>query len=201
MLLSMIYMTPTSSDISNYPHYWGIISTPSRWSKRITPGRWWCADNEAFTKKFDEGRFFDWLAIMRHYQPTCLFVVCPDVVADPIETRRLFDFYSPKIRELGYRVAFSCQDGQENLSFPDFDALFVGGSTEWKLSTAADDCIRYAQSIGKWVHVGRVNSQRRIRHFQQINVDSVDGTSVCFAPNKNVKCLNKQLSQKPLFYI
>lgn len=197
----MIYMSPQSKDITHYPSaQWGQIATPRNWNKRITPNKLWCADNDVFNGHFSEGVFFPWLERMRAYQDRCVFVVCPDVVADPIGTRTCFEQYAPAIRALGYPVAFAAQDGQERLSWPaDFDAVFIGGSTEWKLSPQADVCIAQVRAMGKWVHVGRVNSQKRIRHFQLVGVDSVDGTGITFAPDREFVRLHKQLVQKPLF--
>ncbi|HXF62680.1 MAG TPA: hypothetical protein VNK95_13745, partial [Caldilineaceae bacterium] len=82
-----------------------------------------------------------------------------------------------------------------------YDALFIGGSTGWKLSEAADWCIRRAKERGVWVHAGRVNSLRRIRHFQLIGVDSVDGTYIRFNPREAYQRLNKQLIQPPLLQL
>ena len=36
--------------------------------------------------------------------------------------------------------------------------------------------------MGKWVHVGRVNSWRRLDLVASWDVDSVDGTNLAFAP-------------------
>lgn len=198
----MMYLTPQSyaKAKSRYPPHWGQILTPSNFA-RPTAGRRWAGDNEAFTGKFEWQRFYTWLEKFQPYQSRCLFVAVPDVVCDPHTTGELFAEYAPSIKELGYPVAFVAQDGQESLPFPEIDALFIGGSTEWKLSEAADECIRYAQRLGKWVHVGRVNSQRRIRHFQLVGVDSVDGTTLCFGPDKNFRIINSQLIQKPLLQI
>ena len=35
-----------------------------------------------------------------------------------------------------------------------------------------------AQALGKWVHVGRVNHAERWQHFEELGVDSVDGTGL-----------------------
>lgn len=133
------------------------------------------------------------------YQATCKFVVAPDSVANAIETLWRFRQWAWRIKALGYPVAFVAQDGQESLPLPpEYDALFIGGTTRWKLSPMADDLIRHAKSAGKWTHVGRVNSQRRIRHFQLVGVDSVDGTSIAFAPDKYYKRFDDQLFNRPL---
>lgn len=156
-------------------------------------------DNGVFTGKFSEDDFWKKLDDMLPHRETCLFVVAPDVVGNAIATMDSFRYWGPRIKAAGWPVAFVAQDGQELFEFPpEFDALFVGGSTEWKLSTAADECIIRAQRLGKWVHVGRVNTRRRMRHFQVMGVDSVDGTTVTFAPDKNYPIVDRQLRQEPL---
>jgi hypothetical protein len=55
--------------------------------------------------------------------------------------------------------------------------LFVGGSTAWKLSTMNDWAV-LGRERGAWVHVGRVNTARRISACQVAGVMSFDGTSV-----------------------
>jgi hypothetical protein len=57
--------------------------------------------------------------------------------------------------------------------------------SEWKLSGAAELCVREARLAGKWVHVGRVNSWRRLDLVANWNVDSVDGTYLAFGPDAN----------------
>lgn len=111
----------------------------------------------------------DWLCFMQPWRNRCVFVVAPDVVANAVATLDLFRWYAWRIQSLGFPVALVAQDGLEGLRWPPtwaYDALFVGGTTAWKLSAAADWCIRRAMQAGKWVHVGRVNSQRRIRHLR-----------------------------------
>lgn len=197
----MIYMTPHNCNlIALSPNRWGVIVTPAHGGDAIAGGYYWCGDNEIFTGHFEWTRFQAWLKKMLPNRARCLFIVVPDAVGDPHLTRARFNEYAPAIRELGYPLAFVAQDGQESLPYPDdFAALFIGGSTEWKMSAAADECIRWAKQAGKWVHVGRVNSQKRIRHFQIMGVDSVDGTGPAFAPNREARRLGKQLDQMALF--
>jgi len=63
-----------------------------------------------------------------------------------------------------------------------FDVLFMGGSTAWKLGQHAMDCIHWAKRLGVPVHVGRVNSQTRFRHFQLVGADFCAGTTAAYAP-------------------
>lgn len=64
--------------------------------------------------------------------------------------------------------------------------LFVGGSTAWKLGGAARSIIRQAKALGKHVHMGRVNSERRYRYALAIGCDSCDGTYLTFGPDINL---------------
>jgi hypothetical protein len=63
-----------------------------------------------------------------------------------------------------------------SLVWPRIDALFVGGSTQWKLGPSAEALVAEAKARGKWVHMSRVNSARRIRYAASIGCDSIDGT-------------------------
>lgn len=137
-------------------------------------GTYWACDNGAFAG-FDAPRF---LAMLDRHQdvPGCLFVTCPDVVGDHAGTMELWHEWMPRIAGAGFPVAFVLQDGATVATIPwdDMDALFVGGTTEFKL--AAAPFIAEAHRRGKWVHVGRVNSQKRLRWAMGVGADSVDGT-------------------------
>ena len=63
--------------------------------------------------------------------------------------------------------------------------VLIGGDTDWKTSSEARDVAREAQLRGKWVHVGRVNSWKRIDRVASWDVDSVDGTFLRFGPDTN----------------
>jgi hypothetical protein len=195
----MIYMTPQSSDISSKPAHWGLILSAKRWNFALDYGRPWCMDTGTFSQPFDQDAYFATLNKLLPHMKTCKFVVVPDTVANAVATLWQFRQWAWRIKALGFPVAFVAQDGQEAMALPpEYDALFIGGTTEWKMSTHADKLIRQAQSAGKWVHVGRVNSQRRIRHFQLVGVDSVDGTSIAYAPDKHYRRFDHQLFQRPL---
>jgi EAL domain-containing protein (putative c-di-GMP-specific phosphodiesterase class I) len=55
-------------------------------------------------------------------------------------------------------------------------AIFIGGTTEWKLGPQARAIILEAKRRGLWVHVGRVNSKQRIEQIYAMGVDSFDGS-------------------------
>jgi hypothetical protein len=85
----------------------------------------------------------------------------------------------------GLPVALVAQDGLEHLDvpWPWFDVLFIGGSTAWKLGPAARALTAEAKARGKRVHMGRVNSLRRLRYADAIGCDSADGTIIAWAPD------------------
>lgn len=164
-----------------------FIATPRQGNKRPSGIRW-CADNGCFSDKFDEGQWWAWLVANAGDAGTCSFAVAPDVVGDAVATLERSRPWFAKIRELGYPVAFVAQDGIEGTEIPwgEFDALFVGGSTEFKLGEVAVEVIAEAKRQGKYVHVGRVNSRKRLFQFAELGVDSVDGTFVTYAPKQNI---------------
>lgn len=65
------------------------------------------------------------------------------------------------------------------------DAMFIGGTTAWKLGEAARELAGVAKAHGKWLHMGRVNSERRVMYAKLVGCDSVDGTYIVFGPDKN----------------
>lgn len=165
----------------------GYIDTPAQGNKR-PPGVAWCADNGAFSDKFDEGKWWRFLEANTYAAADCLFAVAPDVVGDHDATLARSLPWLPKIRALGYPAAFVLQDGAtaETIPWDDFDALFIGGSTDYKLSAAAREFATEAKVRGKWVHMGRVNSERRFRYARAIGCDSADGTYLTFGPDVNL---------------
>jgi hypothetical protein len=101
-----------------------------------------------------------------------------------------------RIRNLGYPAALVLQDGQEHLPVPfdDLDAVFIGGSTAWKLGPHAADLAAQARTRGLGVHMGRVNSMRRLRHAAAIGCHSVDGTYLAYGPDRNLPTLLRWLA-------
>jgi hypothetical protein len=143
----------------------------------------WAVDNGAFAG-FDEPAFLRLLDRLRGHQG-CLWVVAPDVVADHAATLALFCSWEPRIRGMGFPVAFVAQDGlRRDPPWERFDCLFIGGSTAYKLSTDAAMLGVEAKQRGKLLHVGRVNSLARIQHAIDIGADSIDGTSFSRFPER-----------------
>lgn len=166
----------------------GQITTPAA-GNRVTPGRAWCADNAVFAGRYpgDEA-YLAWLAGWAHLAADCAFAVAPDVVGNAAATLARSAPMLARIRELGYPVALVAQNGLEDLTVPwdEFDVLFIGGDTTWKLGPAARALTAEARRRGKRVHMGRVNSRIRMRYAAAIGCDSVDGTYLAFGPDVNL---------------
>lgn len=124
-----------------------------------------------------------------------LWVTAPDIVGDAGATLARFRIWLPVLRYYGVPVAFVAQDGQEHLPVP-WDCircLFIGGSTAWKEGDAAAALIVQAKRRGKWVHVGRLNTQRRERLLLHLGVDSFDGTTYSRWPDTYIPAVLKRL--------
>jgi hypothetical protein len=166
----------------------GMIDTPKQGNRR-PEGIAWCADNGVFGKGYPgDDKWWAWLEANATDAETCIFAVAPDVVGDAQATLDRSLPWLPRIRALGYPAAFVAQDGLESLTIPwdEFDVLFIGGSTEWKLGSHARLIVSEAKARGKHVHMGRVNSEKRLRYAQAIGCDSADGTYIAFGPDVNL---------------
>jgi hypothetical protein len=148
----------------------------------VQSGMLWACDNDCF-KQLHRAAYLRMLCRVAG-QPRLQWVVVPDVVADARATLARFRLWLPVLRYYGIPAAFVAQDGQEDLPVPwgDIACLFMGGSTQWKLSPHAARLIQEAHDRGKWVHVGRVSTLGRISHFDSLPVDSIDTTAVSRAP-------------------
>jgi hypothetical protein len=140
------------------------------------------------------------------------FVVAPDVVGDWEKTLERSKPWLAEIRKSGLPVAFAAQDGiekhPEKIPWDDFDVLFIGGSTAWKLGFNPIDgvfrptdaqlrksgfnndftkMLKQARAKGKRIHMGRVNSWKRAEMANYgMQLDTMDGNFIGVAPDKNL---------------
>jgi len=189
----------------------GFIKTPAQ-GNALPDNVFWCADNGCYGKGYpgDDG-WLRWLGRLASKADRCLFATAPDVVGEAEQSLERSLPLLPKIRETGFKAALVAQDGMENMQLPwdEFDCLFIGGkktqnpADEWKLGAGAEHLIIEARKRGKWVHCGRVNSEKRYRKMAKAGCHSCDGTFLRFAPQENLAYLlhwvNTWQSQKTLF--
>lgn len=141
------------------------------------PEQRFAMDNGAFAR-FESSKFEAMLAKHSDRRDLCRWVAVPDVVGSAIRTLECFGHWAQRMS--GWPLAFVAQDGQEVLPIPwdQCAAVFIGGSTDWKLSRHAAAVIQAAKVIGRWVHVGRVNTPGRLEYFEELGADSCDGTGL-----------------------
>jgi hypothetical protein len=175
----------------------GCIITPAQ-GNRLPPDAPWIADNGRGPGNSGQPgagypghrAYLQWLSRMSAQGGgRCLFAVAPDVLEDAPGTIAASAPFVYRIRAwFGLPVAFVAQDGLERLDIPWtwLDVLFIGGSTSWKLGPAARALAAEAKARGKHVHMGRVNSLRRLRYAAAIGCDSADGTFLSFGPDRRL---------------
>lgn len=180
------------------------IETPRQGNAPVE-GATWCADNGCFTDVWSEDAWWQFLENNAERAESCMFAVAPDVVGEAWPTQMRAMSWLAKIRELGYPAAYVAQDGArtDRIPWEHFDVLFLGGSTEWKLGWEAAALTYIAKRWGKKVHMGRVNSFKRLDYAKRIGCDSADGTYIAFGPDQNLpkvlRWVDELAAQRTLF--
>ena len=192
------------------------ITTPAS-RNLIEPGAAWCADNGIYSNAYPgDGQYLRWLLSLPSPEH-CRFAVAPDVVADHSATLERSWPMLRRIRALDLPVALCAQNGAtpDDMPWDYIDVVFLAGVveciacgwtprltdlpatacaeghalTEWKTGSVASAITAEAKSRGKWVHMGRVNSRRRLMTARYMGCDSADGTYLAFGPDVNLKRL------------
>ena len=139
-------------------------------------------DNGAWTafqqqRQFDERLF--WRAVEQMGE-NADWIVLPDIVAGGQASLDYSIAWMNRLRGLPTKQLIAVQDGVTLDDVRDFlnpmVGIFVGGTTEWKESTVHEWGL-LARRTCCYLHVGRVNSARRIRLCAAAGADSIDGTS------------------------
>ena len=179
----MIALLDTHQDLGQCAQDLGCpveqLLTPLTRYRPQEPTAGFAIDNGAFSR-FDKAAF---LALLKREAPRkarCRFVAVPDVVGSARRTLEVFEYWHVLPCLKGWPLALVVQDGQEHLPVPwqTISAVFIGGTTAWKMSLAAEQLIKTAQLLDKWVHVGRCNTPARYEHFAALGADSMDGTGL-----------------------
>ena len=164
----------------------GAIATPKQ-RRPVPDGAPWCADNGKFGKGWPGFEpWIDWLDrfSLEHGRATCLFATCPDEVGDAAATLEMAPWLA-RIRQVELPAAFVAQDGCASpgmIPWGEFDVLFLGGTDEFKLGSEARYVSMKARERGVPVHMGRVNSYKRMAYARSIGCSTADGTFLKFSP-------------------
>lgn len=159
------------------------LLTPLTRFRRQRPEQHFAIDNGFFSQANPKG-FLSLLDREFKARKLCRFVSVPDIPGDALRTCELFDHWKNKL--VGWPLAFVAQNGQERLPIPwkYIEAIFIGGldlkdgTGDWKLGIHAANIVRTARAMGKWVHVGRVNTEHRFDKFLALAADSIDGSGL-----------------------
>lgn len=155
-----------------YNYNFGQLRTPL--TAYGLSGQVYGLDNGCFSK-FDKKTWRRLLAEAKENPP--VFVCAPDIVGDARRTLELFDQFYEEIKPLP--TALVLQDGIGNfqIDWNRIDAVFVGGSDAFKVSSEAINACKVAKMLDKWVHVGRVNTAQRVSQWMGL-ADSIDGSGI-----------------------
>jgi hypothetical protein len=192
-----------------FPDHLGVLHTPQNGNRLCSLPLPWAADNAAFSRP-DDDKFWrlcinSW-AMDRHHPP--LWVAVPDVVGDHSETRRLFGiwrhYWLEEIGRIPFPLAFVLQNGcsVDEVPWDDIAAVFVGGDNDFKLRQSAL-LIDAAKERCKLVHIGRVNTHRRLRYAYDLGADTVDGTNYSMFSETHLPgalAFVKGLDKKPVLF-
>lgn len=181
-MISYASNTGTKRNLQQFRNFgWRILLTPKNPVPRdglrfaIDNGAWSCYQQKL---PFDSDGF---ISLVEAFGSAADFVVVPDLVGEGLLSLDFSLSWMDKLK--GTRLLLlPLQNGMKAddigpvlLRYPGL-GLFLGGDTEWKLATMQGWGM-VAHAFGRYYHVGRVNSRKRIRMCQHAGADSVDGTS------------------------
>lgn len=159
---------------------WSFLCQPD-WVQ--SHGQPYALDNGAY-RAFLRGQSLDVDAFAKsvdRFGENAQFVVLPDIVCGGAESLDLSLSWLNRLADLPTRKLIAVQDGHDWNSVASFVAddvgIFLGGSTEWKLMTMPYWGAR-CRASGIYLHVGRVNSVKRVRMCLASGANSFDGSGV-----------------------
>jgi hypothetical protein len=167
--------------------------------------RWTAFDNGAFTLgashlDFAHDRWWFWAndvirGLSAEAHSRVLFLALPDaidvtdpkitnappkVTGYPEKTLAWAARWIPHAKTLGVPLALVAGNGMEGhldeIPWADLEWIFLGGDDDWKLGGGARLVVKATHYHGLKVHMGRVNSGRRLRYAAELGCDSTDGT-------------------------
>jgi hypothetical protein len=157
---------------ARYDHDFWQLRTPL--TRHALSGKPYGLDNGCFSGDLPKS----WDRLLKEAeQHRPVFVCLPDVVGSARRTMDLFTYFERRTN--GLPRALVLQDGIGDVEIPwsKIDAVFVGGSDDFKIAPEAIQAARCAKMLGKWVHVGRVNEPKRVQNWLGL-ADSIDGSGI-----------------------
>ena len=155
-----------------YNHDFWQLRTPL--TRHKLSGKPYGLDNGCFSR-FERKTWERMVIEAEEHRP--VFVCLPDIVGDSRRTLDLFEVFRRQTNGLPRALVLQDGIGQHAIPWDYIDAIFVGGSDGFKTSPQSINACRTAKMLGKWVHVGRVNTSSLTRRFLGI-ADSIDGSGI-----------------------
>jgi len=188
----MLWLLPAKNKKYDYdtfvPFGWLVTPYSGYWHIKDDERKFAC-DTGCYQRPFQSDKYLKMLDFVAQFKERCLFVNPPDVVGDCETTTLLYHEWRDAIKQRELPIAYIMQDGC-NLLTVQCDAIFVGGSTEYKLSQTV---IKILERFTGWRHIGRVNTLKRLMHFYRY-ADSFDGTQCYrFQPDITTKSMNNSI--------
>lgn len=161
---------------------WGLMVS-AKGSLRTEGFNRWCLDNGAWTahqknEPFDAAAF---LTAYRQIGPGADFCILPDIVAGGLDSLAYSLLWREKLGDSLCPLLLAVQDGMAPADVGHlvgrYLGIFVGGTTKFKEQTLPQ-WGRLARICGAYLHVGRVNTARRVKLCAMAGANSIDGTSV-----------------------
>lgn len=188
----VLFVAGAANRSPQFQRFLGDFVSPAR-RQHVGATDTWAADNGCFGD-FSEDKFRAMLDAAATAPVAPVFVTVPDVVGNHAATCERWHEWTHEFRARGLKRAFVLQNGIEDLAPQEaipwslVDALFIGGNDEFKLGPWAREAMKVARRPrawgGKriWLHMGRVNSVRRMRLAQAFGCDSCDGSGMARFP-------------------
>jgi len=172
---------------------WGFLITPGCTSslKLIPEDTEVFLDNGAWMahkqgKTLNEDKFIR--CLYQHHERVSWYVL-PDIVEGGLRSLSLSFHWLEELRWAQAEPALAVQDGIQPEHLDNLPVnIFIGGSTRYKersMKMWAD----YAHKHGKFCHVGRVNTRRRMRICMRAYVDSFDGSGAAQSKKQNERSI------------
>lgn len=166
----------------------GHFVTPRSYPMPKSP-MYWAADNDAFSG-FDPSRYLRMLDRITKCPFPPAWITVPDVVGDHQRTLELWYQWKPELLSRNLPPAFVIQNGIETYEHywdsqwadqilpDDASAYFIGGTTEFKFSNVVRRIAETSSCDEKYIHMGRVNSVKRMKYAESIGCSSCDGSGM-----------------------
>jgi hypothetical protein len=131
-------------------------------------------DNGCFTS-FNKQTWLRMIDEARTNKP--IFACAPDIVGDAQRTIEMFEMFYGYMLSVPRALVLQDGIGRTPIPWNRISAVFIGGSDEFKISAEAIAACKTAKMLGLWVHVGRVNTVKRLAGWMGL-ADSIDGSGI-----------------------